>query len=41
MQAKNYTKELDKYVNGYSIDGVEIPGASDMAARAVKRSRNE
>ena len=41
MEAKNYTKELDKYVNGYSIDGTTIPGASDMAVRAIKRSRGE
>ena len=41
MDAKNYTKELDKYVNGYSIDGIKVNGASDMAVRAVKRLRNE
>ena len=41
MDAKNYTKELDKYVNGYSIDGIKVTGASDMAVRAVKRLRNE
>ena len=41
MESKNYIKELDKYVNGYSIDGINVSGASDMAVRAVKRSRNE
>jgi hypothetical protein len=41
MESKNYIKELDKYVNGYSIDGIKVSGASDMAVRAVKRSRNQ
>jgi hypothetical protein len=41
MESKNYIKELDKYVNGYSIDGINVSGASDMAVRAVKRSRNQ
>jgi hypothetical protein len=41
MESKNYIKELDRYVNGYSIDGINVSGASDMAVRAVKRSRNQ
>ena len=41
MESKNYIKELDKYVNGYSIDGIKVTGASDMAVRAVKLSRNK
>jgi hypothetical protein len=41
MDSKNYTKELDKYVNGYSIDGIKVTGASDMAVRAVRKTRNQ
>jgi hypothetical protein len=41
MSVKNYDDELQKYVTGYSIDGIKVTGASDMAVRAVKRSRNQ
>jgi hypothetical protein len=41
MNSENYTKELDKYVNGYSIDGIKVTGASDMAIRAVRKARNQ
>jgi hypothetical protein len=41
MPVNKYDDELEKYVRGYSIDGIKITGASDMAVRAVKRSRNE
>jgi hypothetical protein len=41
LPVNKYDDELEKYVRGYSIDGIKITGASDMAVRAVKRLRNE
>lgn len=41
MSVKNYDDELEGYVRGYSVGDTKITGASDMAVRAVKRSRNE
>ena len=41
LSVNKYDDELEKYVRGYSIDGIKITGASDMAVRAVKRLRNE
>ena len=41
LAVDKYDDELEKYVRGYSIDGIKVTGASDMAVRAVKRLRNE
>jgi site-specific DNA-cytosine methylase len=41
MSVKNYDDELQRYVTGYSIDGIKISGASDMAVRAVKKMRTQ
>jgi len=41
LPVNKYDDELEKYVRGYSIDGIKVTGASDMAVRAVKRLRNE
>jgi hypothetical protein len=41
MSVKNYDDELQRYVTGYSIDGIKITGASDMAVRAVKKMRTQ
>jgi site-specific DNA-cytosine methylase len=41
MSVKDYDDELQRYVTGYSIDGIKITGASDMAVRAVRRMRGE
>jgi hypothetical protein len=41
MSLKNYDDELQRYVTGYSIDGIKISGASDMAVRAVKKMRTQ
>jgi hypothetical protein len=37
MKVSDYDKELQRYAQGFSIDGTPIPGASDMAVRAVNR----
>jgi len=41
MSVKDYDDQLQRYVGGYSIDGIKITGASDMAVRAVRRMRGE
>jgi hypothetical protein len=41
MSVKNYDDELQRYVTGYSIDGIKISGASDMAVSAVKKMRTQ